>query len=65
MLEIDGFNELDCTSRFACGLSSPASFSPEDHLASHAELPNSTNKAATTSIIEPISLRVSSLALPK
>jgi hypothetical protein len=64
MSEIDVFSDPHRTARFACG-HSPALFSPEDYLALHAELPNSTNEAATMSIIEPISLRVSSLALPK
>jgi hypothetical protein len=67
MSGIDVLDDPDCTARttrFACGPSS-ASFSPEDFLeALHAELPNIANEAATGSIIEPISLRVSSLVLP-
>ena len=63
MSEIDVVNDPDRTAptaRFACRPSS-ASF-PEDFLeALHAELPN---EAAPRSIIEPISLRVSSLVLP-
>jgi hypothetical protein len=48
---------------FACGTSSASfQFSPEDILeTTHAELPNIANEATTGSIIEPISLRVSSL----
>jgi hypothetical protein len=67
MSEIDVFSDPHCTARFACGHST-ASFSPEDFLETllYAELPNSTNEAATGSIIEPISWgKVSSLALPK
>lgn len=67
MSGIDVVNDPDRTARtarFACRPSS-ASFPPEDFLeALHAELPNIVNEAAPTSIIEPISLRVSSLVLP-
>ena len=67
MSGIDVLNDPDRTvsiARFTCRPSS-ASFLPEDSQeALHAELPNIANGAATGSIIEPISLRVSSLVLP-
>jgi hypothetical protein len=67
MSGIDVVNDPDRiarTARLGCGASS-ASFSPEDFLeALHAELPNIAIEAATGSIIEPISLRVSPPVLP-